>query len=195
MGWNLIYKTNEDFLCNCAKCRSLKQKPIRCNPSYHTNEQGDCFGHKINILFYFLLNLQISVVYCLLLLLHVQNRLVSFYFWGKLLFHNTECIQTSKGFIMVCSHFLLMFSLWEMSPGVLLGAFNARVGNDSEAWIQNPSGALLLDVCANLSLSITKTMFECKGVHKCTWHHVVQVAVDFDWGNCLVVKGLLRGPP
>lgn len=33
-----------------------------------------------------------------------------------------------------------------------------------------PEGILLLDLCANHSLPLMNTMFEHKGVHKCTWH-------------------------
>ena len=61
---------------------------------------------------------------------------------------------------------------------LLLGDFNARVGNNSDAWPSvigchgngkiNSNGLLLLSLCSEFELSITNTMFRLQNKYKGT---------------------------
>lgn len=70
---------------------------------------------------------------------------------------------------------------------LLVGDFSVLVGNDRQRATRvkigryslpnmNPDSVQLLDFCA--SLSITKTMFKHKGVHKCSWNRTPLVPIS-----------------
>ena len=63
---------------------------------------------------------------------------------------------------------------------VLLGDFNARVGNEHNIWKplgphgigkSNSNGLMLLQLCSQFDLVITNTFFHQKKEHKATWFH------------------------
>ena len=63
---------------------------------------------------------------------------------------------------------------------ILLGDFNARVGDDHDTWKplgsfgignMNSNGLLLLQLCTKMDLAITNTFFRQKLEHKATWFH------------------------
>ena len=67
---------------------------------------------------------------------------------------------------------------------LIMGEFNARVGNDMLAWRgplgrfvpteQNGNGVKLLDFCALNDLAITNTLFQHRACHQYTWFHPAQ---------------------
>ena len=81
-----------------------------------------------------------------------------------------------------------MESVPESDAMVVIGNFNAYVGNDSTTWHNvigrngdadtNNQGRLLLDFCANSALSIMNTFFEHKDIHKYTWHKAGPIAIQ-----------------
>ena len=67
---------------------------------------------------------------------------------------------------------------------LIMGDFNARVGNDVEAWHRtigrfsphdkNDNGERLLDFCAFNNLVVTNTIFQHRPCHQLTWFHPVE---------------------
>ena len=69
---------------------------------------------------------------------------------------------------------------------LLLGDFNARVGNDARTWRetigwfgpeeQNENGLHMLDFCALNGLAITNTLFQHRPCHQMTWFHPAEAS-------------------
>lgn len=75
-------------------------------------------------------------------------------------------------------------------PLIVVGDYNAHVGNDHENWPGvigrhgdehlNENGKLLLDFCVGNSLTVMNTFFEHRDVHKYTWFRGTQRSlIDF----------------
>ena len=85
---------------------------------------------------------------------------------------------------------------------VLLGYFNAHVGNDAQMWKSvigkngdndiNAQGRLLLDFCAGGGLSIMNTFFHHKDIHKYTWYRLGDTATQKSLIDLFVISDDLR---
>ena len=106
-----------------------------------------------------------------------------------------------------CASFLdEVLGVLEGIPGtdsiVLLGDFNAHVENDAQTWKGvigkngdsdiNAQGRLLLDFCADGSLSIMNTFFHHKDIHKYTWYRLGDSAIQKSLIDLFVVPDDLR---
>lgn len=83
---------------------------------------------------------------------------------------------------------------------VLLGDFDAHMGNNSDTWWNvirrsrfphlKSSSVLLLDFCDSRSSPITNTMFEDKGVNQCMFNQ--ETLDERSLINCVVVSSNLQ---
>ena len=91
----------------------------------------------------------------------------------------TQSAENKEKFYEELRNFL--YSVPRQDKLILMGDFNARVGNDIESWKgvlgshgigkMNSNGLLLLSLCQEFQLAITNTMFRLKNIHKGTWMH------------------------
>ena len=99
-----------------------------------------------------------------------------------------------------------VFGVLEGIPGtdsiVLLGDFNAHVGNDAQMWKgvigkngnsdTSAQARLLLDFCTGGRLSIMNTFFHHKDIHKYTWYRLGDSATQKSLIDLFVVSDDLR---
>lgn len=106
----------------------------------------------------------------------MDSRIVSLVLWAR---EGVLSPQPSGSHWVGCS-------IWRLCCPT--GEFSTHLGNNSETWRNlskrnglselNQSGVLLLDFCANHSLSIINAVFKHKDVYKYMWHQDTQVTGD-----------------
>ena len=85
---------------------------------------------------------------------------------------------------------------------LVMGDFNARVGNDADAWQGtidrfgpeelNENGVKLLDFCAFNNLEVTNTLFQHRPCHQQTWFHPADSAGLGHMMDYVLVKHCFR---